>query len=147
MSKTYLLKKKQYLLRFSVHVILFELPLPLPILMMSFDNNIKMWTYISSEEIVKWKQVLRPCLFLLQRKKYFNFFYPAFPKKKKSVVWHLLSSKERKITKLYVYEWRKRRHMHAPIVMHKIIVFLKTYYGKYICVYICNQYEASFLLK
>lgn len=146
MSKTYLLKKKQYLLRFSVHVILFELPLPLPILMMSLNNNKKMWTYISSEEIVKWKQVLRPCLFLLQRKKYFNFFI-QLTQRKKSVVWHLLSSKERKITKLYVYEWRKRRH--APIVMHKIIVFLKTYYGKYICVLvnICNQYEASFLLK
>lgn len=78
-------------------------------------------------------------------KEIFQFFYPAYPKKKKSVVWHLLSSKERKITKLYVYEWRKRRH--APIVMHKIIVFLKTYYGKYICLYICNQHEASFCLN
>lgn len=77
------LKKKQYLLRFSVHVILFELPLPLPILMMSFNNNKKMWTYISSEEIVKWKQVLRPCLFLLQRKKYFNFFIKLTQRKKK----------------------------------------------------------------
>lgn len=76
------LKKKQYLLRFSVHVILFELPLPLPILMMSFNNNKKMWTYISSEEIVKWKQVLRPCLFLLQRKKYFNFFIQLTQRKK-----------------------------------------------------------------
>lgn len=140
MSKTYLLKKKQYLLRFSVHVILFELPLPLPILMMSFNNNKKMWTYISSEE-----NKFFGLVYFFYRERNISIFLSSLPKEKKSVVWHLLSSKERKITKLYVYEWRKRRH--APIVMHKIIVFLKTYYGKYICVYICNQYEASFLLK
>lgn len=107
-------------------------PPPLPILMMSFNNN-KRCEHIFQAKNREVKTSSSALFISFTEKEIFQFFYPAYPKKKKSVVWHLLSSKKRKITKLYVYEWRKRRH--APIVMHKIIVFLKTYYGKYIYAY------------
>lgn len=72
------LKKKQYLLRFSVHVILFELPLPLPILMMSF-NNVNIYFKRRNREV----KTSSSALFIsLTEKEIFQFFYPAYPKKK-----------------------------------------------------------------
>lgn len=141
MSKTYLLKKEVVFIEvFSTCNSFWITPPP------SHLNEIKRCEHIFQAKKSWSENKFFDLVYFFYRERNISiFFIKLTQRKKKSVVWHLLSSKERKITKLYVYEWRKRRH--APIVMHKIIVFLKTYYGKYICVYICNQYEASFLLK
>lgn len=92
---------------------------------------------------MKWKQVHGPCLISFTENEIFQVFYPAYAKKKKNLSSDTYcKARSAKLPNYTVYEWRKSRH--APIVMHKIIVFWTLHMGViYMYVYIHNQFETS----
>lgn len=120
----------------------FFLNYPLPLFSSRFlKQPIKKCEHIG--ELVKWKQVHGPCLYLLQRKKYFRFFIQLTQRRRKICrLTPIVKQGAQNYQIIRLYEWRKSRH--APIVMHKIIVFWTLHMGViYMYVYIHNQFETS----